>query len=567
MATTALPNPTLDVYSLAPLLIINNDGAELVDGRFEGEGSVTFSTGNTYVGPFRNGYMEGNGTYTWAATGTTFQGDLKKNKIVGSGTYTWKSGCKYEGQVSDGLRHGKGTFSCAPLSSAWYEGSWNAGKMCGQGKLTYTDNASYNYEGTWREGLKNGRGIMRYASGNVYDGEWLNNVKHGHGVMQWLDRGETYEGAWQNGKPNGYGLYTWSMRPAKSHQFPTQNRYKGNWENGKRNGQGTFEYANGAVYTGDWKDDMKHGFGKYISENGRRYVGEWKNDRPVGGLEPYRNECPYTFHLADLLPGSDANSLETELQQVNDIVMRHIQDLRAIYSFYADNGLSRRSHKGSPMTLVDLCRLIKDCGVLDRKVTLADCTRIYARQFKDDDCHVEQYQAPHDPAQTFILHDFLHFLLRVSHLLYAHTPNLSLHSTGLAASFSHFIKHDLLPNITFHTPTDDITTFQAELRCFFEDRYADTLYAMYDERARFRPGKSLPGSRGDRTWTFRDVTLVVGEYGLLTNRDSLLTMTTVVEVLSGGGKRIVEDGCYNLEHEVWLTGSGFTAGYHMVLGA
>ena len=38
------------------------------------------------------------------------------------------------------------------------------------------------YEGEMSEGLRQGKGVFLWANGNKYDGQWNNNLRHGFGT-------------------------------------------------------------------------------------------------------------------------------------------------------------------------------------------------------------------------------------------------------------------------------------------------------------------------------------------------------------------------------------------------
>lgn len=58
------------------------------------------------------------------------QGDFTNNEITGKGLYRWPDSSTYEGEVSNGKRHGHGTFRCM-ASPASYTGQWNMGQRHG----------------------------------------------------------------------------------------------------------------------------------------------------------------------------------------------------------------------------------------------------------------------------------------------------------------------------------------------------------------------------------------------------------------------------------------------------
>ncbi|TPX64236.1 hypothetical protein SpCBS45565_g06058 [Spizellomyces sp. 'palustris'] len=559
-ATDSNPHDTL---SLASLIVSSFTGDELRNGKYHGHGMAHFSSGNTYCGPFANGYMDGsNGVYTWA-DGVRYEGDFHKNNLSGVGLYVWKNGCRYEGQVLNGLRHGKGVFYGEPVSKAWYNGDWKEGKVHGQGKLVYNDSDTSSYEGAWLNGMKHGRGLMRYASGNVYDGEWELNVKKGLGTMTWNDRGEEYTGEWQNGLPNGSGTYTWTIKLHRPHQFPVQNRYDGQWLNGKRHGHGIFQYANGARYEGEWMDNMKHGQGRYISENGRNYVGLFQNDRPVGDMPKYQNDCPYMLQISDIVsassPTADLGSSDDQLKQINNVILRYIGELRSIYQHYTAIGRNAEELATSAaMTRVQLVRLLKDCKILEKGATLADMDRAYAIQFKDHPCFEQRFKQPHNPSEMFILYDFISFLLRVSHLIYKGRNDLSIHDRGLAAELAYLIKEDILPYLR-----PDVDAAKAEKRAGdgemqlellmqeLEKQYGHLIYALYADKARHKSHGFKETSPSDVTMTIREVLLMMKEYGLLHEVPTgPLTIARVISVLAKEMPYVEDGGYYNLEFEL-----------------
>ena len=58
--------------------------------------SKTFSDGSTYVGEWKNGKMNGQGTFT-GKTGSTYVGEWRNNKKHGRGTYRYPDGSKVDG--------------------------------------------------------------------------------------------------------------------------------------------------------------------------------------------------------------------------------------------------------------------------------------------------------------------------------------------------------------------------------------------------------------------------------------------------------------------------------------
>ena len=76
------------------------------DGKRNGQGTYTFADGDKYVGGFKDGKYHGQGTFTfgknseWA--GDKFVGEFKDDKFHGQGTYTFVSGRKETGYFMNG---------------------------------------------------------------------------------------------------------------------------------------------------------------------------------------------------------------------------------------------------------------------------------------------------------------------------------------------------------------------------------------------------------------------------------------------------------------------------------
>ena len=82
------------------------------EGRPNGNGKATFSNGDTYVGPFEHGVMQGTGaTYRFKA-GDSFEGEMQNDQFF-NGTYTSSDGSYFKGSFSKGQ----------PEHGTWYDKS------------------------------------------------------------------------------------------------------------------------------------------------------------------------------------------------------------------------------------------------------------------------------------------------------------------------------------------------------------------------------------------------------------------------------------------------------------
>ncbi|HNW29270.1 MAG TPA: hypothetical protein PKN50_12400 [Spirochaetota bacterium] len=113
--------------------------------------------------------VDGTGTMTWAS-GDTYTGQWKDGVMDGKGTMTWKDGRRYRGSWKNGLFDGWGALGWP--SGEWYEGFFSGGKMDGTGTMRWKNGDRYT--GQWKKGAMNGTGTMRYAGGKTVKGTWNN---------------------------------------------------------------------------------------------------------------------------------------------------------------------------------------------------------------------------------------------------------------------------------------------------------------------------------------------------------------------------------------------------------
>lgn len=103
---------------------------QCADGRPNGTGEVVFANGDRLRGEFRNGRIDGQGTWTSGTSGNTYTGNWRNGKRAGNGTYSWARGSQqYVGEWVDDKRQGKGTF-------VWANGDRFEGE--------FRDNRQYN---------------------------------------------------------------------------------------------------------------------------------------------------------------------------------------------------------------------------------------------------------------------------------------------------------------------------------------------------------------------------------------------------------------------------------------
>ena len=80
---------------------------DIVNGKPNGQGTITYPDGRKYVGEWKNGTWNGEGTYTFK-DGFGYEGEWKNGEENGIGNLTYPNGDKYVGEFKDGkMRDGK----------------------------------------------------------------------------------------------------------------------------------------------------------------------------------------------------------------------------------------------------------------------------------------------------------------------------------------------------------------------------------------------------------------------------------------------------------------------------
>ncbi len=85
-------------------------------------------------------------------------------------TINYQNGDIYEGNLKNGLKHGKGTLTTRNNRS--YKGDWKNDKPHGFGINTFPNGKIYT--GNFENGKPVGEGQWTYADGRVYNGTWIN---------------------------------------------------------------------------------------------------------------------------------------------------------------------------------------------------------------------------------------------------------------------------------------------------------------------------------------------------------------------------------------------------------
>ena len=185
-------------------------------------GICIFPSGNYYDGQLTNGVRQGNGTFLFA-DGSECSGTFRNNLLNGRGTCNFINGNRYEGEFQNSIIQGSGVYTFAD------------GTQC---------------SGTFENGQLNGKGVCTFANGNRYEGEFRNHVRQGTGVYAFAD-GTRCQGEFRNGQLNGKG----------SCSFGNGNRYEGEFRNNLRQGNGVYVMGDGTRCEGQFREGKLNGRG------------------------------------------------------------------------------------------------------------------------------------------------------------------------------------------------------------------------------------------------------------------------------------------------------------------
>ena len=306
---------------------------EFKDGLRDGEGTYTFSDDSKYIGQWTDGEMDGEGVFTYTSSGDRYVGQWLKGEKYGEGVYTFSNGDEYSGEWKNGVFEGEGIYTYA--NGEKYVGKWLNGKKNGEGtyffvngekkignwidgefidsKIIETINYSMGdiYVGETIDGIRNGDGTYTYASGDEYVGEFKDGNFHGQGTYTFAD-GDKYVGEYKDDLRNGEGVYS----------FASGDKYVGEWIDGEYHGQGTFTFADGVNYVGEFKNYKYDGQGIYTWVSGDKYEGEFQDDLRNGqGTFNFANGDKYVGQwLNDYLHGQGTYSFADGENYVGDFV-------------------------------------------------------------------------------------------------------------------------------------------------------------------------------------------------------------------------------------------------------
>ncbi|WP_372367721.1 protein kinase [Candidatus Uabimicrobium sp. HlEnr_7] len=249
--------------------------------------------------PFASGkcqfFYGGKLQFIYKRKNVIYEGEWYDGLPHGQGTLEWINGDKYQGEIKNGKRSGRGhmVLSC----NSEYLGQWKDNQKHGWGTYTWGNadakKTEDKYTGQFHNDVISGHGTLLFANGNKYTGEFHNGERTGHGAFRWTN-GEKYVGEFRNANITGQGMYFWQNGDEYVGSFHDKERtgygiftskgerYIGEFKNGVKTGKGTFIWPNGNIYEGEFKDDTMNGHGTFIWAGGNKYIGEFKDGQKNG---------------------------------------------------------------------------------------------------------------------------------------------------------------------------------------------------------------------------------------------------------------------------------------------
>lgn len=225
---------------------------------------IEFDNGDVYEGEMVNGLRHGKGKYTWA-NGDVYEGEYKDGKYHGQGKYTSSKGWVYEGQFTDGQITGKGKITYA--TGAVYEGELLKGNKNGFGRITYTD--GLYYEGEWKDDKKHGKSTYTQKLGSytlLYTGMWNMSKRTGPHDYYSITNPEkkVYRQFYENDEAVGsefcpVGVYAnWTMADAVVNKKRVEAEHRQYWEEQKAREAAQSRTSSTARFDDDAMADLRY---------------------------------------------------------------------------------------------------------------------------------------------------------------------------------------------------------------------------------------------------------------------------------------------------------------------
>lgn len=235
------------------------------EGKFECDGCK-------YEGEFRNGFLA-NGAFT-DAEGVVYRGHFNQKEknhsmlelLDGEGSITYPSGISYVGTFVDGKLEGPGKVFSGDFQS--FSGEFKEGEMIGAGKAFYPDGRLIESD-FFIYGLTGDVKITDPSENKIFVGYMRNGILSGRVEVTDLKENKVYVGQLNNGVMEGSGRVI----------LPDGKYFYGTFVDGKLNGKGMMSDREGVVlYTGELRDNEIRGRGVlYFPDEKKRFEGTFKD--------------------------------------------------------------------------------------------------------------------------------------------------------------------------------------------------------------------------------------------------------------------------------------------------
>jgi hypothetical protein len=164
-----------------------------------GFGTKTFNNGDVQTGVFVYGQANGRGSYQ-CPNGDYYKGNYTNDYPDGDGeSYQTKNQRRYKGTFRMGFENGSGVIVIGDGVNCQYykryEGEVRNGRRHGRGKLylKQLDGEIASLEGNWANDVLNGPGTQISPTGQCFKGNFVNGFLEGEGTCKNADDGKTYD--------------------------------------------------------------------------------------------------------------------------------------------------------------------------------------------------------------------------------------------------------------------------------------------------------------------------------------------------------------------------------------
>lgn len=272
---------------------------DVVDGLFEGHGTLRYDDREYYQGNFEKGRFQGEGELVnnkWHYVGHFSEGHLE-----GYGELTSPNGV-YKGEFSDDMFNGEGLFIHPDGSTI--EGAFKDDEPVNASATAPGE--SWRYEGEFEGWLWNGEGAYHDEEGGVYEGRF--------------EQGEIVQGSYKReGSFYRGGFSDWAFHGEGEYQSQSGIHYSGEFEYGNFHGQGVLSKANGSRIEGAFEYGRPKGIVTYTKvdeETGKKATlkGTWYRGDFVEEGQPSPNEVRQ--QVAQKILDNDSDRLRQAIEAI-----------------------------------------------------------------------------------------------------------------------------------------------------------------------------------------------------------------------------------------------------------